>query len=145
MRKILFIIPLGLSLTAMSCVNNTQEQTTTIQQEQEKEVFNKSIQVNEFAELLSKGEGQVLDVRTPEEWASGTIRGAQKMNFFDKDFTMQLNKLDKKRVVFVYCKSGGRSGKVATQLAMKGFTVYNLIGGFTAWKAAGKSSVNLKD
>jgi rhodanese-related sulfurtransferase len=41
----------------------------------------------------------------------------------------------------VYCKSGGRSGKAAKQLEKKGFTVYNLIGGISAWKAAGKTIV----
>jgi len=81
-------------------------------------------------------------VRTPDEWASGTIKGATKMNFFDKDFNAQLEKLDKTKPVYVYCKSGGRSGKATKQMKKMGFTaVYNLVGGIGAWDAAGKEKV----
>lgn len=137
MRKLFFIISLGLSLTAMSCSTNTKDPSTKIQQEKSGE--NKNINVSEFTELLNKGEGQILDVRTPEEWKEGIIKGAQKMNFFDKDFHLQIDHLEKSQPVFVYCKSGGRSSKAAKQLEKKGFTVYNLTGGITAWKAAGKT------
>jgi phage shock protein E len=140
MRKLFFIISLGLSLTAMSCSNNTEEVATEIQQE--KEVISKDVKVAEFAELVNKGKGQVLDVRTPEEWAGGTIKGAQKMNFFDKDFNHQLEKLDKTKPVFVYCKSGGRSGKATKQMKKMGFTtVYNLVGGISAWDDSGKEKI----
>jgi phage shock protein E len=137
MKKLIFIISFGISLTAMSCSSNTEEVATKI--EQEKEVVSKNITVTEFAKLLNSVPGQVLDVRTPEEWKEGTIKDAQTMNFFDKDFSLQIDQLDKKQPVLVYCKSGGRSGKAAKQLEKKGFTVYNLIGGITAWKAAGKT------
>lgn len=136
-RKLLFILPLGFSLTAMSCSTNTDQLET----QQEKEVIVIAVNVTEFAELLKKDEGQLLDVRTPEEWALGSIKGASKINFFEANFREQLNKLDKTKPVYVYCKSGGRSGKAAKQLEKKGFTVYNLIGGISAWKAAGKTIV----
>ncbi|MEJ6735779.1 MAG: rhodanese-like domain-containing protein [Flavobacteriales bacterium] len=145
MRKLLFIIPLGLSLTAMSCSNNveptsSEEKVATV--EQENETISKDINVAEFSELIAKGEGQVLDVRTPDEWASGIVKGATKMNFFDNDFNTQLEKLDKNKPVYVYCKSGGRSGKATKQMKEMGFTaVYNLIGGIGAWDAAGKEKV----
>jgi rhodanese-related sulfurtransferase len=136
-RKLLFILPLGFSLTAMSCSTNTDQ----LENQQEKEVIVIAVNVTEFAELLKKGEGQLLDVRTPEEWALGSIKGASKINFFEVNFSEQLNKLDKTKPVYVYCKSGGRSGKAAKQLEKKDFTVYNLIGGISAWKAAGKTIV----
>tara|TARA_B110000459_G_scaffold173201_1_gene195217 strand:- start:107 stop:547 length:441 start_codon:yes stop_codon:yes gene_type:complete len=145
MRKLLFIIPLGLSLTAMSCSNNveptsSEEKVATV--EQENETISKDINVAEFSELIAKGEGQVLDVRTPDEWASGIVKGATKMNFFDNDFNTQLEKLDKNKPVYVYCKSAGRSGKATKQMKEMGFTaVYNLIGGIGAWDAAGKEKV----
>ena len=89
MKKLLFIIPLGLSITAMSCSSKTEETNNTVQQE--KETISKDVNVTEFAKLVNEGKGQVLDVRTPEEWASGTIKGATKMNFFDKDFKTLFN------------------------------------------------------
>ncbi len=64
------------------------------------------------------------------------------MNFFEKDFNAQLEKLDKTKPVYVYCKAGGRSGKATKQMKKMGFTtVYNLIGGIGAWDAAGKEKV----
>ena len=137
MKKLLFIISLGLSITAMSCSNKAEETNTTVQQENE--TISKDVNVTEFAKLVDEGKGQVLDVRTPEEWASGTIKGATKMNFFDADFNTQLEKLDKNKPVYVYCKSGGRSGKAKKMMKEMGFTaVYNLNGGIGAWNGAGK-------
>ena len=136
-RKLIFIIPLGLSLTATSCSTNTNQ----LDSQQKQEVIVKDVHVIEFAELVNKGEGQLLDVRTPEEWSEGIIKGALKINFFEANFSEQLNNLDKTKPVYVYCKSGGRSGKASNQLRNKGFTVYNLIGGISAWKAEGKTIV----
>jgi predicted sulfurtransferase len=82
-RKLLFILPLGLSLTAMSCSTNTDQLET----QQEKEVIVIAVNVTEFAELLKKDEGQLLDVRTPEEWALGSIKGASKINFLEANFS----------------------------------------------------------
>lgn len=145
MRKLLFIIPLGLSLTAMSCSNNTEQinnDETVVTAQQEQEVISRDVNVAEFSDLVDKGEGQVLDVRTPKEWATGTIKGAIKMNIFNADFKTQLNQLDKNKPVYVYCKSGRRSGKATNKMKKMGFkAVYNLEGGIGAWTSAGKEIV----
>ena len=63
-------------------------------------------------------------------------------NFYDADFKAQLEKLDKNKPVYVYCKVGGRSGQAAAQMQAMGFTaVYNLTGGMNAWNGAGKEVV----
>lgn len=80
----------------------------------------------------------VLDVRTAQEVAAGTLPGAVNIDFFAPDFTKQLGRLDKTKPVFVYCAVGGRSGKATQQLQQAGFkTVYNLSGGMQAWQQAG--------
>jgi rhodanese-related sulfurtransferase len=38
----------------------------------------------------------------------------------------------------VYCRSGKRSAMATEQLRAAGYTVYDLEGGITAWKEAGK-------
>lgn len=83
---------------------------------------------------------QILDVRTPEEVAEGTIAGAKVANWFDADFAQKAESmLDKGKPVLVYCKVGGRSSKASDVLLGKGFSkVYNLEGGITAWNSAGK-------
>ena len=150
MKKLLFIIPLSLSLVTVACSNPEEEASTTSEltattQEQtipQQTTVKEDVNVDQFAKLVAKGDGQILDVRTPEEWTGGTIKDATKMNFYDKDFAEQLKKLDKTKPVLVYCKSGGRSGQAAKQMEKMGFTkVYNLTGGMNAWKAKGKATV----
>lgn len=82
---------------------------------------------------------QLIDVRTPEEYVAGHIAGSVNMNIYDDDFAAQFGKLDKNRPVLVYCARGGRSADAAEQMAKAGYTqVFDLNGGFIAWKDAGK-------
>ena len=57
---------------------------------------------------------------------------------FDQ-ITRNLDKLPGKNAsIVVYCRSGGMSTQVAAALASAGYTkIYNLRGGFNAWKSAG--------
>lgn len=143
MKKLFFIIPLGISIATMACSGSTEkssyDETVTVQQTK---TIKEDVTVEKFAALMAKNESQIVDVRTPGEWAEGTIKNAAKINFYDENFKSQLNKLDKEKPVYVYCKSGGRSGKAAKQMEEMGFKkVYNLIGGMDAWKGAGKETV----
>jgi rhodanese-related sulfurtransferase len=87
---------------------------------------------------LAKG-AQLLDVRSKEEWDEGHLKGAILVTVTEDGFIDKAKvALDPKKAVVVYCRSGGRSAKAAKQLRAAGFTVYDLAGGITAWKAAGK-------
>lgn len=80
---------------------------------------------------------QLVDVRTPEEYQSGFIKGAVNINLNAADFSSNIEKLDKEKPVMVYCKGGGRSAKAAAQLKKAGFkNVYDLEGGIMAWQNA---------
>lgn len=99
------------------------------------------VNVEAAAKMISTNPSlQVLDVRTPEEVAAGTITGAKVANWFDADFAQKAESmLDKTKPVLVYCKVGGRSSKAADVLLGKGYSkVYNLEGGITAWNSAGQ-------
>jgi rhodanese-related sulfurtransferase len=94
---------------------------------------------DEFEEKLKDKNCVVLDVRTPEEFSSGYIRGAKNINFLSANFRNEISKLDKNKPYLIYCASGGRSAaacKIMTDLGFK--EVYNLKGGINAWKKAGK-------
>lgn len=97
----------------------------------------------EFETLLAKDKSvQLVDVRTPEEYAAGHLEGAKLIDFYLPDFAAQIGKLDKNKPVAVYCAAGGRSGSAADQLTKMGFAkVYDLAGGIRAWKSAGKKTV----
>jgi thioredoxin len=77
---------------------------------------------------------QIIDVRTPEEFNTGTISEAQNINIYDSDFESKIDKLDKNTPIFVYCKSGGRSANASQILQEKGFKkIFELKGGMMAW------------
>ncbi len=79
---------------------------------------------------------QIVDVRTPEEWQSGIIENATRINWFDKEFEQLVSEqLDKEKPVIVYCASGGRSTRAQKKFLQLGFKeVYDLQGGITLWK-----------
>ena len=86
-------------------------------------------------ELGATDSPQLIDVRTQKEFSQGAIEGSKNIDFYGDDFLQRMtNELDKNKTVFVYCKSGGRSGKTCGKLSKNGFTkVYDLKGGYTAW------------
>lgn len=90
----------------------------------------------DFAEkLAADGNGVLLDVRTQEEVDAGFIAGAEKLDFFNPNFPEELEKLDKSKNYYVYCRSGNRSGQACGLMAQKGFSgeLFNLNGGIMGW------------
>ena len=84
----------------------------------------------------------ILDVRTAEEYKEGHLLGSIQIDYYGSEFKNQVNKLDKSKPVFVYCKGGGRSSSSCEILKDLGFKeVYNLQGGITDWKKAGKAVI----
>lgn len=77
----------------------------------------------------------LIDVRTPEEYASGHIENSVNIDFKADNFKELVAELDKNQDVYVYCKVGGRSGKSAKILEGMGFKkVYDLDGGILQWE-----------
>lgn len=99
-----------------------------------------------FAKKLNETpNAQILDVRTPEEYASEHIDNAVNINWLANDFVSNTGKLDQSKPVFVYCKSGARSAKAAAKLGELGFKkIYQLDGGILKWNAAGLAKPNDK-
>lgn len=99
------------------------------------------LSVNDFkSKMIEHNQGFVLlDVRTPDEVALGKIPGATNVDFYSEGFDQYLEGLNKEKTYFVYCGGGVRSGKTATRLEQMGFKeVYDLRGGFSAWREAGE-------
>lgn len=85
-----------------------------------------------------EGAYKILDLRTDEEVAEGMVPGAEQLNFLADDFDAKLETLNKETTYYIYCRSGGRSGKALNQMTQLGFKkVYELEGGMNAWKASG--------
>lgn len=89
--------------------------------------------------LASSRNGQLVDVRTPEEFKNGHLANAENIDYKNTAFREQIKSLDKNKPVFVYCLGGVRSAAAADILHENGFTeVYDMQGGYMKWTAAGK-------
>ena len=129
--KLLFFV---LSITIISCAQNTAKKevkdgTTNVGQDQQ------VVELINPKDLNAKlGDIQLIDIRTPREYTSGYIKGAININFFDRNFMDQMSKLNKEKEVYIYCRSGNRTGKAAARLKEQGFTkIYDLQGGILNW------------
>lgn len=88
----------------------------------------------EFNQMISKGNGSLLDVRTPSEYSNGHIAGAGQLNYYAFDFRQKLLLLPKDQPVYLYCNTGYRSKRAAEILAENGYKeVYNLEHGIMEW------------
>ncbi len=93
------------------------------------------LNVKDFKKKMETYDDTVLvDVRTPEEIKEGSINGHIVLNIMDPAFTMKIDKLDREKSYFVYCRSGNRSGQACRYMLSQGFKkLYNLEGGIIAW------------
>ncbi len=125
------ILSISFLLITLACKNGTPTSSTD-------DSVSEIVDIDLFSKLMMK-DHQLIDVRTPEEFAEGYISNAKNINYRSPDFKSQIISLDKSKPVLVYCKSGGRSAKSAAIFQENGFgKVYDLKGGITAWMKAGQ-------
>ena len=95
-----------------------------------------SLSVTYFATEIKNDSVVVVDVRTPSEYKSGYIKGAQNIDMKSADFQTEAAKLDKKKKIAVYCRSGKRSKVAANAMADMGYQVIELNSGILGWQNA---------
>jgi thioredoxin 1 len=93
------------------------------------------IPASEFStKLNAASDNNLIDVRTPEEYASGHLEGSQNIDIYDPNFEGKIAQLDKTKPTFVYCKAGGRSADAASKMKSAGFKeIYDMKGGIMSW------------
>lgn len=90
-----------------------------------------------WEEQLEKDSNAViLDVRTEVEIEDGIIPNSINIDIYKgQEFIEELEKLDKTKNYYVYCRSGSRSGQACAIMNSIGFkNAYNLEGGFMNWE-----------
>lgn len=109
------------------------------------------VSVTQLAEALQQQQAILIDVREPEEYHQGAIKGA--VNYprgvlemkihqhpacgGQTDAVAALNQLAE-QPLYLICRSGARSALAADALQSMGFrTVYSVAGGMLAWTEAG--------
>lgn len=127
MKKILlFIVVSFLFVSCKTEMNTTSNGSETAIQQ---------MNVIDFKEAIASKRIQLIDVRTPEEYAEGHIENAVNIDFLNETFEQKIQKIRKRKPVYIYCRSGGRSARAATAMEKLGFKkIIDLQGGFMAWE-----------
>lgn len=90
-----------------------------------------SIDADRVKALVAAG-SPILDVRTPDEFASGHVHGAR--NLPVQSLPQRIGEVGPKDVpVIVYCRSGGRSASAASMLRAAGYTEVIDVGPMSAF------------
>ena len=101
-----------------------------------------NLNVSEFSQKITEPGVIIVDVRTPEEFASGHIEGALNIDFNSGNFANEITRLNPSETYAIYCRSGSRSGQAASIMHKAGFhDVSNLNGGLIDWTNDGLALV----
>jgi rhodanese-related sulfurtransferase len=89
----------------------------------------------EFSDKLNQDKDAVLiDVRTDNEYRKGHIPNSVLINIYEPNFAEEINKLDRNKNYYLYCRSGNRSYHAGMYMKQLGFkNVYNLEYGIIEW------------
>jgi rhodanese-related sulfurtransferase/thioredoxin-related protein len=101
---------------------------------------NETVTLTDFVKKLNAATNpQILDARSPEEYAQNHIKGAININLKDSGATSKLiTSLNSKYPTFTYSINNGRSSVLAKKLRAQGFkSVYELPGGLSNWVGSG--------
>lgn len=135
MKRLLKICCLVLALSfGVSCIDNKSDNDDV-----------KLVTAEEMQSILELEDVQLVDIRTPKEHGEIHIANSQNIDFMSPTFEVDITKLNKKKPVILYCKSGRRSAKCAQKMKDAGFEkIYDLEGGISKWKHSDKLEINVK-
>lgn len=97
----------------------------------------KNLTQDQWKDAKEKDESAlILDVRTEEEFMAGFIPEAMNIDIYKgQGFLDEIEKLDKSKTYYVYCRSGARSAQACALMHQHGIeNAYNLMGGITEWE-----------
>jgi len=97
--------------------------------------FKRSKQINasEARSMINEGNVIIIDARKSEDYQESHIEGALSME--DDTLNNFIDQTDRSNNIICYCYMGISSKGLCSKLTRAGFkNVYNLIGGYTAWR-----------
>jgi rhodanese-related sulfurtransferase len=96
----------------------------------------KNLTPHEIADLLKRDMIVLIDVREPDEYAAGHIKGAHLVPL--SAFNPHSLPRNGGRSIVLHCRSGGRSAKAVALCQRAGVSVdSHMQGGILGWQAAG--------
>jgi len=95
----------------------------------------KDLAPERVADMHSRGEVELVDVRGQEEHEAGHVAGSRHLPL--ARLTEEAGSLDPDRAVVFYCRTGQRSAMAREAATASGREAYAVAGGLEAWAAAG--------
>ncbi|MFP5253598.1 MAG: rhodanese-like domain-containing protein [Actinomycetes bacterium] len=124
MRRLLAVLVLvALALTGCAGTATTEDAVRTVD-------------AAAAQQLIDDG-AVVVDVRTPEEFASGHLADARNIDVQADSFRAEVDELDRDATYVLYCRTGARAGAAGELMREMGFTDVVNAGGFEDLAAAG--------
>ena len=94
------------------------------------------IDVDELAELLASG-ASLVDVREHDEWRDARVPGVPLVPL--QTVPDNIDVFSVSQPVYIICRSGARSMRVAQYLESQGVEAVNVAGGTNAWIESGRN------
>jgi hydroxyacylglutathione hydrolase len=88
------------------------------------------IEFPDFDPSVGKNSGQIIDVRTSAEYASGHLEGALSLPY--TRIRQHLQRIPKDKVLYVHCASGKRAALATSYLSSLGYTAVHVDGMFSS-------------
>ena len=141
MKSFISIIIFIVSFFIFSCTSKAQTKVVSSANVSTKQVVANPIEVLsavDFKQRIEVDNVQLVDIKTQGEFIQGHIEGALNFDYYKRTFMSQMSTLDKTKPVFIYCRSGNRSGSASKKMKKAGFTkIYDLKGGTNFWSREG--------
>jgi len=102
-----------------------------------KKIANTDKSASSIQDEVKSGKAYLVDVRTPQEYQSGHLKYTQNIDYNGYGFGSAIGKLNKTKPVYLYCRSGNRSGKALDTLKAQGFKNFYNLGGLEQLKTEG--------
>jgi len=88
----------------------------------------------DFNKVVKLEKVSIVDIRTPQEFDSGHIKGAANIDWYERSFKDLIQEIPKDKPIAIYCRSGNRTSKAANLLQSLGFKeIVNLNYGIVEW------------
>lgn len=94
-----------------------------------------SASATEAVQLANRQQGVFIDIRSPEQFKTGTIAQARNVPFAELE--AKLETLPKNKPLIVVCDQGRQAVSAATTLRKHGLEAVSLEGGLRGWAQAG--------
>lgn len=138
-KRFLFTLSIAISVFFINCSPSDKSEASVESIDNEETIITsyKDITQEEFKALESNlpEDVVILDVRTDQEVAGGTIEGAIQIDYRGENFRDEIARLDTSKTYVVYCHLGGRSAATSQMMSDElGFSnVNNLLGGYSEY------------